>query len=68
MFNSQMMKVFQGSDLCETIKELFAHMKMQVENLALANSRFLFNQVLFLDINFHKFNLARDSSYIPLPD
>ena len=42
-------------------------MKMQVKNPALANSRFMFDQVLFLDINFHKLNLTRGSSYLPLP-
>ena len=42
-FNSQMTKVFQESDLDEITKEIFAHMKMQVKNLALANSRFVFN-------------------------
>ena len=65
-FNSQIMEVFQGSDLGEIIKEVFTHMKTQVENLALANSGFVFNQVL--DINFHKLNLTRGSSYLPLPD
>ena len=43
-------------------------MKMQVKNLALENSRFTFDQVLFLDINFHQLNLTRGSSYLPLPD
>ena len=42
VFNSQMMEVFQGSDLGKIIK-IFAHMKMQVENPALANSRFVFD-------------------------
>ena len=32
------------------------------------NSRFRFNAVLFLDINFHRLNLTRGSFYIPLPD
>ena len=47
---------------------MFAHMRMQVENLALANSRFVFDRVLFLDVNFHQLNLTRSSSYLPLPD
>ena len=67
-FNSQMAEVFQGSDLSEIIKEMSIHMKMQVENLTLANSRFVFDRVLLLDINFHKLNLTRGSSYLPLPD
>ena len=42
-------------------------MKTQIENPALANSRFRFDELLFLDINFHQFNLTRGSSYLPLP-
>ena len=42
-------------------------MKMQIENPALANSRFRFDKVLFLDISFHRLNLTRGGSYIPLP-
>ena len=34
----------------------------------MANSKFRFNEVLFLDVNFHQLNLTRGSSYIPLPD
>ena len=63
-----MTKVFQGSDLGKIIEEIFAHMKAKVENPTLANSRFVFDQVLFLDINFHKLNLTRGSSYLHLPD
>ena len=43
-------------------------MKTQNENRALANSRFRFDEVLFLDVNFNQLNLTRGSSYIPLPD
>ena len=67
-FNSQMMEVFQGSDLGKIIEEMLAHMKTQVENPALVNSRFVFDGVLFLDINFHKLNLTRGSSYLLLSD
>ena len=37
-FNSWMMEVFKGSNLNENIYEMFAHMRMQIENLALVNS------------------------------
>ena len=40
--NSQMMEVFQGSDLGKMI-EMFTHIKMQVENPPFANGRFVFN-------------------------
>ena len=58
--------VFQGSDFGKIIEEMFAHLKTQVENPSLANSRFVFDQVLFLDIKFHNLNLTRGSSYLPL--
>ena len=47
---------------------MIAHMKTQIENPTLLNSRFRFDEVLFLDVNFHWLNLARGSSYLPLPD
>ena len=58
----------QGSDLDRIVDGMIAHMKMQIENPTLANTRFRFNQLLFLDISFHRLNLTRGSSYIPLPD
>ena len=45
-----------------------ANMKFQIENPALLNSRFVLNEVLYLDTNFHRLNLTRGSSYLPLPD
>ena len=43
-------------------------MKFQIENPALLNSRFVFDEFLYLDVNFHLLNLTRGSSYLPLPD
>ena len=43
-------------------------MKFQIENSALLNSRFVFNEFLYLDVIFHQLNLMRGSSYLPLPD
>ena len=42
-------------------------MKTQIENPALTNSRFVFDEVLFLNVDFHQLNLTRGNSYIPLP-
>ena len=67
-FNRRIMEIHQGSDLNEIIDEMLAHMRTQIENPALTNSRFMFNEVLFLDVNFHQLDLTRGSSYIPLPD
>ena len=46
-FNSLMMEVFQGRNLDEGINKMFAHMRTQIENPALAYSRLVFNQVQF---------------------
>ena len=58
----------QGSDLDATVDGMIAHLNTQVENAVPLNNRFRFNEVLFLDINYHRLNLTRDSSYLPLPD
>ena len=42
-FNSLMTEVFEGTDLDKIIEETFTHMKTQVKNPALANSRFVFD-------------------------
>ena len=67
-FNSSMMDVHQGNDLDQIVDGMIAHMKMQIENPALLNSRFRFDEVLFLDVNFHHLNFTKGSSYLLLPD
>ena len=67
-FNSRMMEVHNLSEINEIANEMIAHMKRQIENPALLNSRFVFDEVLFMDIDFHQLNLRRGSSYIPLPE
>ena len=57
-FNSRMTEIFQGSDLNEIVNEMLAHMKTQIENPALTNSRFRLNEVPFLDANFYQLNLT----------
>ena len=47
---------------------MIAHMKQQIENPALSNSRFVFDKVPHMDVDFHQLNLMRGSSYFPLPD
>ena len=64
-FNSRMMEIFQGSDSNEVIDRMLANIKKQIENPALANSRFRSEEVLFLDLSFYQLNLTRGSSYIP---
>ena len=67
-FNSRMADVHQGSDLEQIVDGMMAHMMTQIENQTLLNSRFRFDEVLYLDISFHRLNLTRGSSYLPLLD
>ena len=52
-FNSRMTEVHRGSDLDGMVNGMITHMKMQIKNPALANSRFRFDAVSFLDVNCH---------------
>ena len=67
-FNSSMTSVYRGSETDQTVDGMIANMKFQIENPALLNSRFVFDEFLHLDVNFHQLNLTRGSSYLPLPD
>ena len=67
-FNSRMTNVYNLSDLDETVNEMIAHMKRQIENPALLNSKFVFDEVLFTNVDFDQLNLMRGSSYLPLPN
>ena len=67
-FNSRMINVYNLSDLDEVMNEMIAHMKGQIKNPALLNSRFVFDEVLFTNVDFHQLNLTRNSSYLPLPN
>ena len=67
-FNSLMTSVHRGSNLFKIVNEMIVNMEFQIENPALLNSRFVFDEVLHLDTNFYQLNLTRGSSYLPLPD
>ena len=67
-FNSLITSVYRGSEMDQIVDGMIANMKFQIENPALLNSRFIFNEFLYLDVNFHQLNLMRGSSYLPLPD
>ena len=62
-----MTEIFQGSDLNEIVNEMLAHMQTQIESSVLTNSRFVFDEVLYLEVSFYQLSLTRRSSYIPLP-
>ena len=63
-----MTSVYQGSEPDQIVGGMVDNMKFQVENPALLNNRFVFDEVLYLDVTFHQLNLMRGSSYLPLPD
>ena len=67
-FNSRMMTVYSLNDQNEIVTAMIEHMAQQIENPALRNSKFVFNRVLHMDIDFHRLNLMRSSSYVPLPN
>ena len=67
-FNSLMTSVYRGSVMDQIVDGMIANMKFQIENPALLDSRFVFDEFLYLAVNFHQLNLTRGSSYLPLPD
>ena len=68
VFNSRMITVYSLNDKNEIVTAMIEHIAQQVENPALRNSKFVFDRVLYMDIDFHRLNLTRGSSYVPLPD
>ena len=64
-FNSRMLAV---CNLDEIVSKIIKHMCQQIENPALRDSKFVFDGVIHIDIDFHRLNLTRGSSYLPLPD
>ena len=61
-FNSRMMNVHKLSEIEEIVDKMVAHKREQIENPALLNSQFVFDEVLFMNIDL---NLTRGSSYVP---
>ena len=67
-FNSEMTDFFKGSDLNHLIDIMINCMREQIKNPAFMNSTFVFDQVLFLDVNFHELRLTRGGTHLPLPE
>ena len=63
-----MMSVYRGSETDQIVDGMIKNIEFQIEIPALRNSRFVFDEFLYLDVNFHQLNLTRCSSYLPLPD
>ena len=51
-FNSRMLNVYNLSDMNQIVNEMITHMKQQIENPALLDSRFVFGEVLHMDVDF----------------
>ena len=68
VFNSRMMTVYNLNAKNEIVTAMIEHMAQHNENLALRDSKFVFHRVLYMDMDFHRLNVTRGSSYIPSPD
>ena len=67
-FNNRMLNVYNLRDMNEIVNAMITHMAQQIENPALSESKFVFDEVVCMDVDFHRLNLMRGSSYLPLPD
>ena len=63
-----MLAVYNLSDMDEIVSEMIKHMQQQIENPALRDSKFVFDGVIHMNIDFHRLNLTRGLIYMPLPD
>ena len=52
-FNSRMLNIYNLSDMNEIVSQMISHMAQQIENSALSDSNFVFDEVLHMDVNFH---------------
>ena len=66
-FNSRMLAAYGLNDIDELVNRMLAHMLEQIKNPALRDSGFALEEVIETNIDFHRFNLIRGSSYLPLP-
>ena len=67
-FNNRMLNVYNLSDMNEIVNGMITHIKQQIENPALSDSKFIFDEVVRKDVDFRRLNLMRGASCLPLPD
>ena len=67
-FNSRMLNVYNLRNMNEIVNAMITHMKQQIENSALSDSKFVFDELIHMDVDFHRLSLTRGSSYLPLPE
>ena len=66
-FNTKMLAAYGLNDIDELVNRMIAHMLEQIKNPALRDSGFVYDEVIETNIDFHRLNLTRGSSYLPLP-
>ena len=52
-FNSRMLNIYNLSNMNKIVNEMITHMAQQIENPALSDSKFVFDEVVQMDVNFH---------------
>ena len=68
VFNSRMLAAYRLNEIDELVNGMIAHMLEQVENPALRDSGFAIDEVVETNLDFHRLNLTRGSSYLPMPE
>ena len=53
-FNSRMLNVYNLSNMNEIVNVMITHMAQQIENPALSDSKFVFDEVIPMDVDFHR--------------
>ena len=61
-FNSRMLAAFGLNDMDGLVNRMMAHMLEQIENPALRDSGFFFEEVIGTNVDFNRLNLTRGSS------
>ena len=52
-FNSRMLNVYNLSNMNKIVNVMITHMAQQIENPALSDSKFVFDEVVRMDFDFH---------------
>ena len=67
-FNSRMLAAYGLNAIDGLVNRMISHILEQIENPALRDSGFIFDKVIGTNVDFHRLNLMRGSSYLPLLD
>ena len=57
-FNSRMLAVYNLGDMDEIVSAMIEHMKQPIENPALRDSKFVYDGVIHMDIEFHRHRIS----------